>query len=112
MPPEGNELASGSLWMSCEPEKRSSTLASPGMAAFRSMKLSCFSAVSPVMGWNQCVKWVAPCEVAHSRATAAMVSAVPRESGVPFVRVVISAWYASRGRRSLNFNRSRTCPPK
>ena len=52
----GNELASGSPWMSCDPENRSRTLSSPGMLTFRSMKLSCFSAVSPVIGWNQWVK--------------------------------------------------------
>ena len=30
------------------------------------MKLSCFSAVIPVSGWNQCVKCVAPCATAQS----------------------------------------------
>ena len=30
------------------------------------MKLSCFSAVMPVMGWNQWVKWVAPFSIAQS----------------------------------------------
>ena len=29
------------------------------------MKLSCFSAVYPVMGWNQWLKWVAPRSVAQ-----------------------------------------------
>ena len=30
------------------------------------MKLSCFSAVTPVMGWNQWVKCVAPFSMAQS----------------------------------------------
>ena len=29
-------------------------------------KLSCFSAVMPVIGWNQCVKCVAPFSMAQS----------------------------------------------
>jgi hypothetical protein len=29
-------------------------------------KASCFSAVSPVCGWNQCVKCVTPFSIAHS----------------------------------------------
>ena len=56
------------------------------------MKLSCFSAVSPVIGWNQCVKCVAPCDVAHSRATDAIDSAVSRVSGVPLRSVASSDW--------------------
>ena len=112
MPPEGNEEASGSLWISCEPRKRSSTLSSPGMVTLRSMNESCFSAVSPVIGWNQCVKCVAPCAVAQSRATEAMVSAASRGSGVPLRSVASRAWYASRGRRSLSLIRSRTWRPK
>ena len=30
------------------------------------MKLSCFSAVTPVIGWNQWVKWVTPFSIAQS----------------------------------------------
>ena len=40
------------------------------------MKLSCFSAVTPVMGWNQCVKCVAPFSSAQSRMAEATTSAV------------------------------------
>jgi hypothetical protein len=90
-PPDGNELASGSLCVSCEPENFSSTLSSPASCTLRSTKLSCFSAVRPVIGWNQCVKCVAPCDVAHSRATEAIVSAVSRGSGVPCFSVPSSA---------------------
>ena len=39
-------------------------------------KLSCFSAVTPVMGWNQCVKCVAPFSSAQSFIAAATTSAV------------------------------------
>ena len=82
MPPDGKELASGSLCQSCEPENFSSTRSSPEICTFRSAKLSCFSAVSPVMGWNQCVKCVAPWNTAQSRATDATESATSRVSGV------------------------------
>ena len=48
-PPEGKELASGSPRTSSLPENSIITLPSPvGL-----MKESCFSAVMPVMGWNQ-----------------------------------------------------------
>ena len=50
-PPEGKEEASGSPRTSSLPENSRITLPPPtGL-----MKLSCFSAVTPVMGWNQ---WV------------------------------------------------------
>ena len=91
MPPEGNELASGSPWESWDPETFSSTRSSPGSWAFKSMKLSCFSAVSPVIGWNQWVKWVAPSEMAQSRATEAMASATWRSRPLPWRRVDSSA---------------------
>jgi hypothetical protein len=92
MPPEGNDEASGSLWMSCAPTKRSSTLSSPGMVTFRSMNESCFSAVSPFIGWNQCVKCVAPWPVAQSRATEATASAASGGSGAPVRSVASRAW--------------------
>ena len=47
------------------------------------MKLSCFSAVTPVMGWNQWVKWVAPRSMAQFFISAAISWAVSRERGVP-----------------------------
>ncbi len=50
-PPLGNEDASGSCWHSTFPVNDS--MASPGPEGW--MKESCFSAVSPVRGWNQCV---------------------------------------------------------
>ena len=39
-------------------------------------KLSCFSAVRPVIGWNRCVKCVAPFSMAQSFMAAATVSAI------------------------------------
>ena len=50
-PPEGKEEASGSPLISSLPEK--SIITPPSGAG--EMKLSCFSAVTPVSGWNQ---WV------------------------------------------------------
>ena len=44
------------------------------------MKLSCFSAVTPVRGWNQCVKCVAPCSIAQSLISTATASATSSSS--------------------------------
>ena len=62
MPPEGKLDASGSLWMSWAPLKRS--MGAPSSSKVR--KASCFSAVRPVWGWNQWQKWVAPFSSDHS----------------------------------------------
>ena len=51
MPPLGKEEASGSPRTSSFPEKSMMTL--PSLVGV--IKLSCFSAVTPVIGWNQCV---------------------------------------------------------
>src|SRR3989338_10074643 len=50
-PPEGKLDASGSPWINSLPENSRTTPPSPS----GEMKESCFSAVSPVKGWNQCV---------------------------------------------------------
>ena len=55
-PPAEKEDASGSPLMSSLPENSMMTLPS----GEGEIKLSCFSAVMPVRGWNQWVKWVAP----------------------------------------------------
>ena len=44
------------------------------------MKLSCFSAVMPVSGWNQWVKWVAPWAIAQSFIASATASATSLSS--------------------------------
>jgi len=48
------------------------------------IKLSCFSAVIPVRGWNQWVKWVAPFSTAQSFMAAATALATEGSSFVPF----------------------------
>ena len=55
------------------------------------MKLSCFSAVRPVIGWNQCVKWVAPSSSAHSFIVAATVFATSSSRWDPFWMVLCTA---------------------
>ena len=49
------------------------------------MKASCFSAVTPVMGWNQWVKWVQPFSVAHCFMASAISLAMERSRDVPSV---------------------------
>ena len=55
------------------------------------MKLSCFSAVMPVMGWNQWVKWVAPFSMAQSFMALATTVATSLSSGRPSLMVRCSA---------------------
>src|SRR4051794_40470111 len=58
-PPDGNELASGSPLISSLPENSAS--APPVPSGFR--KLSCFSAVMPVIGWDRGGEGGAPLSV-------------------------------------------------
>ncbi len=51
IPPDGKLDASGSPWMSSLPENSDTALPSP----LGDRNESCFSAVMPVSGWNQCV---------------------------------------------------------
>jgi hypothetical protein len=76
-----------------------SVIARPSPVGFR--KESCFSAVSPVSGWNQCVKWVAPFSRAQSFIAIATASATEGSSVVPFWTVARSALYCGLG--SLDF---------
>src|SRR5687767_1651722 len=78
-PPDGKLEASGSLWISCAAENAS--IAWPFSSNERNA--SCFSAVSPVCGWNQCVKCVAPLLVAHSLMTCATAGAIAASSFFP-----------------------------
>ena len=55
------------------------------------MKDSCFSAVMPVIGWNQWVKWVAPFSIAQSFMALAMMLAISRESGRFSARVFLNS---------------------
>ncbi len=61
------------------------------------MKPSCFSAVIPVIGWNQWVKWVAPCSVAQSLRAAATVSAMSGGRDSPCIIVRFRDLYTSLG---------------
>jgi hypothetical protein len=53
------------------------------------MKASCFSAVRPVIGWNQWQKCVAPLAMAQSFIALAITSAVAGSSGCPPSRVLL-----------------------
>jgi hypothetical protein len=79
MPPEGKLEASGSLWISWAPLKRS--MGWPSSSKVRNE--SCFSAVRPVCGWNQWQKWVAPFSRAHSLTAWATSFAIEASSLVP-----------------------------
>jgi hypothetical protein len=95
MPPVGNDDASGSPWTSSLPEKSASALPSPvGLK-----NESCFSAVEPVSGWNQCVKCVQPRSIAHSFIADATESASSGSSARPFSSVSCSFLYAALGSR-------------
>ena len=62
------------------------------------MKESCFSAVMPVIGWNQWVKWVAPLLIAQSFIAEATTSATFGSSGNPSSIVLRKDSYISFGR--------------
>ena len=87
-PPVGNEDASGSPWISSLPEK--SAIAEPSPVGAK--KESCFSAVMPVSGWNQWVKWVAPFSRAHSFMADATASASAGSRALPSASVSWSSW--------------------
>ena len=75
----GSDDASGSPWISSLPENSMITPPSP----VGEMNASCFSAVMPVIGWNQCVKCVAPFSIAQSFMALATTAAVSGLSGRP-----------------------------
>ncbi len=68
------------------PEKRAKVSAMPA----GSKKASCFSAVLPVSGWNQCVKCVAPRSIPHCFRACATSLAIEGSSGV-WSRIVCSS---------------------
>ena len=59
------------------------------------MKLSCFSAVKPVIGRNQCVKCVAPRSSAQTFMPSAMAPATSSVSGLPSRRQARHAFIAA-----------------
>ncbi len=97
MPPDGNEDASGSLWMSWAPLKRS--MGCPSSSKVR--KASCFSAVRPVCGWNQWQKWLAPLPSAHSLMACATSLAMAGSRRVP--RRIVSWRDLKTGLGSFSF---------
>ena len=73
-------------------------IASPSSVG--AMKASCFSAVMPVIGWNQCVKCVAPFSSAQSFIAFATTSAIEGSIVVPSATDFISCLKITFGRRS------------
>src|SRR3954447_22304624 len=108
MPPVGNEEASGSPWMSSLPEN--SAIATPSPVGLK--KESCFSAVEPVSGWNQCVKGVAPFSIAHSFIAEATASARIGSSGRPSSSVSWRRLNSSEGTRWRWTDGEKTLAPK
>src|SRR6185312_17060712 len=92
-PPDGKLDASGSLWINCSPVNDSMGWRSSS----NDRNASCFSAVRPVCGWNQCVKCVTPREIAHSLITWATVGAMSWSSFFPWRIEDRSLAYTSRG---------------
>ncbi len=76
------------------------------------MKVSCFSAVAPVMGRNQWVKWVAPCSRAHSFMAVATPWAISGVSCRPCLRQWRKALNTSLGRRSRMVRSLKVLQPK
>src|SRR5687767_7866077 len=108
MPPEGKLDASGSLWMSWAPLKRS--MGRPSSSKVR--KASCFSAVRPVWGWNQWQKCVAPFSSAHSLTAWATSLAIEGSSLLPRRMVSWRDCALAFGSFCLMVARSKVLQPK
>ena len=85
-PPEGKDEASGSPFISSFP-LNSMTILPSGEGV---MNESCFSAVIPVRGWNQWVKWVAPFSTAQFFMASATAFAQLASSSAPSSIVFLS----------------------
>ena len=107
-PPLGKLEASGSPWMSSLPEN--SMIALPPPAGV--MKLSCFSAVMPVMGWNQWVKCVAPFSTAQFFIASATMAALSLLRRLPSFIAWSTLSKTSSGRRSFITDSLNTIVPK
>ena len=94
--------------MSCFPVSWSSVLPLTG----RVMKLSCFSAVVPVRGWNQWVLWVAPFSTAQSFISLATMSAVVILIWPPWAITSITSAKTFLGSRSRMTDSLKTLEPK
>ena len=75
-------------------------------------KASCFSAVSPVCGWNQCVKCVTPRAIAHSLMTCATVGAISTSSFFPRRIAAASLAYTSFGSFAFIWRAPKVLTPK
>src|SRR5579872_7280448 len=75
-------------------------------------KESCFSAVVPVSGWNQCVKWVTPFPSAHWRMPEAIWLATVRSIFLPLLMEARRLLYASSLRNSRAVFNVNTFSPK
>ena len=71
-----------------------------GLPFLISRKESCFSAVVPVSGRNQCVKWVAPRSSAQCFIAWATSAAIAGSSGAPLLMVASSFSAVAFGRYS------------
>ena len=96
MPPLGKLDASGSLCRSIDPVNFS--MGRPSRSNHRNA--SCFSAVDPVIGWNQWQKCETPSSSAHSFTACAMASATGRSSLRPCSMVSAQRAYTSGESRS------------
>ena len=76
------------------------------------MKLSCFSAVMPVSGWNQWVKWVAPFSTAQAHMADATAFATERSRRCPSAMVFCRELYTSAESRAFITRSSKTLLPK
>ncbi len=76
------------------------------------MKLSCFSAVMPVIGWNQWVKWVAPFSMAQSFIALATMLAASLSSRTPSLIEHWTCLNTFLGRRALMTESLNTIEPK
>ena len=76
------------------------------------MKLSCFSAVMPVMGWNQWVKWVAPFSMAQSFMALATTVAALLSRRLPSFMERWTCRNTSLGKRARMTESLKTMLPK
>ena len=76
------------------------------------IKLSCFSAVMPVIGWNQWVKWVAPFSIAQSFIAFATMLAASLSRRFPSLMERWTCLKTSRGRRERMTESLNTIDPK
>ena len=80
--------------------------------SFLEIKLSCFSALIPINGWNQCVKCVAPCSIAQFFISLAIILHVSSSSVKFSWTECLSLQQTFSGKRFLITSSSKTRQPK